>query len=183
MTYGTSYFVSHAAAVRYYRATEGKDAAGAVERKLAEGQIHLGKPDLKPGEVLTVIDNGTRYAIKEAEAEPEVGSVGAVEAVLRRESAYALDIHFARVFSALTGRPDTSVLYMVRSLADKREREMSGRDKQARSVRSACESVWDWYNSASEYRQMSTAVALDMLESHEPACLWAVILGQSKEGK
>lgn len=67
MTYGTSYFVSHAAAVRYYRATEGKDARSAVERKLAEGQIHIGKPELKPGEALTVVDNGTRYAIKEAE--------------------------------------------------------------------------------------------------------------------
>jgi len=67
MTYGTSYFVSHAAAVRYYRAYEGAGAKRAVERKLSEGSIHIGKPALKPGEVLSVIDNGTRYQIREAD--------------------------------------------------------------------------------------------------------------------
>ncbi len=65
MTYGTSYFTSKSAAVRYYRAYEGAGAAAAVDRKLAEGSIHIGKPNLKANESLTIIDNGTRYAITE----------------------------------------------------------------------------------------------------------------------
>jgi len=68
MRYGTSHFVSHAAAVRYYRDYEGADASRAVQRKLAAGEIHIGKPRLKPGERLHVIDSGTRYAIEEAPA-------------------------------------------------------------------------------------------------------------------
>ncbi len=63
MTYGTSYFVSKSAAVRYYRDYEGSDAARAVERKLREGEIHIGKPTLKAGERLTTLDGGKRYAI------------------------------------------------------------------------------------------------------------------------
>lgn len=63
MTYGTSYFVSRAAAVRYYRDYEGSDAPAAVARKLREGSIHIGKPALKPGERLWRIDGGLRYAI------------------------------------------------------------------------------------------------------------------------
>jgi len=63
--YGTSHFVSKAAAIRYYRDTEGDNAREAVERKLSEGEIHIGAPDLKPGETLSVIDNGTRYEIAE----------------------------------------------------------------------------------------------------------------------
>lgn len=62
-TIGTAYFVSKPAAVRYYRDYEGEHAAAAVERKLAEGQIHIGQPSLKPGQSLSVIDGGTRYAI------------------------------------------------------------------------------------------------------------------------
>jgi hypothetical protein len=64
MTYGTSHFVDLAAALKYYKAY-GYDKP-AVKQKLAEGQIHLGPPTLKPGETLRVIDNGTRYQITEA---------------------------------------------------------------------------------------------------------------------
>jgi len=64
-TYGTSYFVSVDAAIRYYKDTEGRSAAHAVDRKIREGQIHIGKPTLKAGQTLLVIDGGTRYAISE----------------------------------------------------------------------------------------------------------------------
>ena len=68
MTYGTSYFVSRAMAVCYYKPYEGgnlKDASQAVDRKIAAGEIHIGAPKLKAGETLSIIDDGTRYAIKE----------------------------------------------------------------------------------------------------------------------
>lgn len=58
---GTAYFVSLHAAYRYYR-PYGTDKA-AVDQKIAEGEIHIGKPPLQPGDVLTVIDEGTRYQI------------------------------------------------------------------------------------------------------------------------
>lgn len=63
MTYGTSYFVSKAAAVRYYRAYEGANAAAAVARKIREGEIHIGRPPVKAGERISLIDGGKRYAI------------------------------------------------------------------------------------------------------------------------
>jgi hypothetical protein len=63
MKLGTSHFVSKQTAIRYY-AYEGATAAD-IDRKLSEGLIHIGKPDLKPGQRLTVIDDGTRYAIED----------------------------------------------------------------------------------------------------------------------
>ncbi len=102
-----------------------------------------------------------------------------VEDVMRRESASYLDIYFAHAFSTLTGRTETSVLSMVRGLESRMIANMSGRDKHQRAVRAACESIWDWYNQAHSYREMSTAVALDMIESHDPACVWAVMCGQA----
>ena len=65
MRYGTSYFVSRAAAGRYYSAYE-DDAARAVARKLADGEIHIGKPPLKPGQRLSVIPGEGRYQIEES---------------------------------------------------------------------------------------------------------------------
>lgn len=62
ITVGTSHFKSRNAARRYYE-PYGYDAA-AVDRKIADGEIHLGPPILKPGESLSLIDDGTRYAIK-----------------------------------------------------------------------------------------------------------------------
>jgi len=73
---GTSYFVNLAAACRYFK-PYGYDAAD-VTRKLAEGEIHLGKPPVMKGEVLggpvgtgartrpglRLTDGGTRYEIE-----------------------------------------------------------------------------------------------------------------------
>lgn len=71
MTTGTSYFVSFNAAVRYYRPYEpGADLATSqhqVTHKVAAGEIHIGKPPIKPGQKLTIIDDGTRYAITDTE--------------------------------------------------------------------------------------------------------------------
>jgi hypothetical protein len=65
ITWGTSHFVSRLAAERYYSDYEGDadDTRRAVDRKLAEGQIHIGKPNLELGQTLTIGDNGTRYFI------------------------------------------------------------------------------------------------------------------------
>ena len=62
MIWGTAYFVSLAAACRYYK-PYGCDAAH-VGRKLTAGEIHIGAPLLKKGERLLTIDEGTRYAIE-----------------------------------------------------------------------------------------------------------------------
>lgn len=61
MTYGTSNFVSLSAATRYYR-DYGYDAAD-VKEKIRDGEIHIGKPSLKPGERLGLTDGGKRYTI------------------------------------------------------------------------------------------------------------------------
>jgi len=58
---GTSYFVSRAAAIAYYR-DYGVTAAN-VDRKMLAGEIHTGEPPLEPGDTLTTIDDGRRYAI------------------------------------------------------------------------------------------------------------------------
>lgn len=58
---GTSHFVSLRAAARYYKGQN--ENRRDVERKLREGLIHIGPPEIKAGERLEVIDNGTRYAI------------------------------------------------------------------------------------------------------------------------
>lgn len=58
---GTSYFVSLAKAAQYYR-DYGYSMAD-IERKVAAGEIHIGKPPLNRGEKLLIIDDGTRYAI------------------------------------------------------------------------------------------------------------------------
>lgn len=60
--YGTSYFPTRGNAIRYYRAYE-NDPAAAVERKLKAGEIHIGKPPTKPGDVLTIED--CRYHVTE----------------------------------------------------------------------------------------------------------------------
>lgn len=67
MTWGTNYFVSRALAVKYYSAYE-SDPERAVERKLADGEIHIGVPHLRSDERLLRIDDGTRYAIQETDS-------------------------------------------------------------------------------------------------------------------
>lgn len=63
-TYGTSYFTSRSAAIRYYSYEE--DPTAAVARKIREGQIRIGKPPIKSGQRLTTVDGGARYAITES---------------------------------------------------------------------------------------------------------------------
>ncbi len=60
-TYGTSHFTSLSAAVRYYK-DYGYDKAD-VQRKIREGEIHIGKPTVKVGERLGTTDGGKRYTI------------------------------------------------------------------------------------------------------------------------
>ena len=66
-SYGTSYFVSKSAAARYYKDYEGdlESAKHAVETKLREGSIHIGRPPLKAGQRLSTTDGGKRYMIVE----------------------------------------------------------------------------------------------------------------------
>jgi hypothetical protein len=67
ITYGTAYFPTLAHAASYYRPYGYNDLRGTVLRKVNAGEIHIGKPKLKPGQRLILIDNGTRYAIEESE--------------------------------------------------------------------------------------------------------------------
>lgn len=73
MTYGTSNFVSLSAATRYYR-DYGYDASD-VKRKIREGEIHIGKPSLKPGERLGLTDGGKRYTITTGTQNPSPSSL------------------------------------------------------------------------------------------------------------
>lgn len=66
-TYGTANFVSKATAIRYYQPYFYENTAVAVEQKIAEGEIFIGPPKVKPGETLSIIDDGTRYAVTEGE--------------------------------------------------------------------------------------------------------------------
>lgn len=61
ITTGTSYFTNKEMAKRYYAYEAATEAD--IDRKLEEGLIHIGKPELKPGELLTTIDNYARYAV------------------------------------------------------------------------------------------------------------------------
>lgn len=64
MITGTSHFVSFTAACEYY-ADYGYDAAD-VQKKIDAGEIFIGLPPRRDGQKLSIIDNGTRYAIEEA---------------------------------------------------------------------------------------------------------------------
>lgn len=69
MKTGTCYFPSYGAAMRYYRpyaeiegpyhghAVRTQATRALVNRKLNEGEAHIGKPPHKPGAVLTIEDN------------------------------------------------------------------------------------------------------------------------------
>jgi hypothetical protein len=65
MLVGTSHFVSKAKAIQYYQPYEYPVAREAVEDMLANGEIHIGEPTLRPGQRLSVIDGGARYAVEE----------------------------------------------------------------------------------------------------------------------
>ena len=67
MIIGTNSFVSIRDAEYYYRKQfnlRAKEAAALVKEKLAAGEIFTGKPKVRPGEVVIIIDEGKRYAIK-----------------------------------------------------------------------------------------------------------------------
>ena len=64
MITGTNHFVSRKAAIRYYQPQEYPIAAQAVDDMVSRGVISIGKPDLKPGERLTLLDGGARYGIE-----------------------------------------------------------------------------------------------------------------------
>ena len=82
---GTSYFPFKEAAIDYYRPhgytrMEGKvqvdDTENAVNRKIEEGLIHIGKPPLKDNETLKVVNEhpGFRYYII-GKAQPKPSSI------------------------------------------------------------------------------------------------------------
>jgi hypothetical protein len=70
MRSGTSHFVSRQAAERYYRDYGYSDVAEAVARKIADGEIHIGKPALLVGQTLSVIPGEGRYQIDDEGQEP-----------------------------------------------------------------------------------------------------------------
>lgn len=70
MIVGTSHFVNFTKACDYYRDYGFEDKTPAeleryVRAKIDDGEIHLGKPEVPVGGTLLLIDDGTRYAIKE----------------------------------------------------------------------------------------------------------------------
>jgi hypothetical protein len=67
-TWGTSYFRSLKAAIRYYSDYE-DDPEEAVKRKIEEESIHLGEPPLHDGERLVLLDGGLRYGVIREEIE------------------------------------------------------------------------------------------------------------------
>ena len=62
--WGTSYFRSFADAVAYYKRIGYSPAD--ITKKVEAGEIHIGKPDLNPGEKLVLIRDEGRYAIEES---------------------------------------------------------------------------------------------------------------------
>lgn len=65
MEYGTSHFESKQAAVKYYSPYHYADVVDAVDRKIAEGEIHIGAPTVKPGEHLYLNHREGRYFIED----------------------------------------------------------------------------------------------------------------------
>lgn len=68
MIIGTSYFVSFKHACRYYAEYEKLNwydptLGKIVQNKINEGQIHIGMPPMKPGQLISRIDGGNRYAL------------------------------------------------------------------------------------------------------------------------
>lgn len=69
MKTGTCYFPTRTAAIEYYKPYMGMIVRGGqinelndmVDRKIKDGEIHIGKPRIKPGEQLVIEDN--RYHI------------------------------------------------------------------------------------------------------------------------
>lgn len=62
MRVGTSHFVNRVLAYRYFSAQN--ETKLSVDTKIRDGEIRIGKPTLKDGERLVIVDNGCRYAIE-----------------------------------------------------------------------------------------------------------------------
>jgi hypothetical protein len=62
--YGTSHFVDRQAALDYYMPYGHEDLEAAIDRKLLEGEIHLGPPRMIPGYKLGQYPDG-RYFLEE----------------------------------------------------------------------------------------------------------------------
>lgn len=65
MQTGTSHFVSFESARRYYLPYGFKNTAEAVRRKIQDGEITIGPPQIKNGQKLLVIQDEGRYAIQD----------------------------------------------------------------------------------------------------------------------
>lgn len=65
MRHGTAYFPSLANAGDYYHAYGFSLAQ--VRAKIADKEIFIGQPELKPGQKLVLMDDGNRYGIEEGE--------------------------------------------------------------------------------------------------------------------
>ena len=61
---GTCWFISKTAAIKYYEPYGYDNTAEAVERKLAEGEIHIGTPELKENQI-GIFDKDGRFEIHE----------------------------------------------------------------------------------------------------------------------
>ena len=66
IAWGTSHFVSVDRAMRYYNTYSPGFGQYSVNRKLAEGEIHIGPPEVKEGQSLSINAEG-RYVITEHE--------------------------------------------------------------------------------------------------------------------
>lgn len=63
MRYGTSHFISRQHAEKYY--AQYGETRERVDAKLKAGEIHLGEPELQPGQKLEIIWGEGRYAIED----------------------------------------------------------------------------------------------------------------------
>lgn len=62
--FGTPYFESYAAALRYYEPYHYADNKTAVDYKLKNSEIYIGKPTVKTGEKLLIDKSERRYIIE-----------------------------------------------------------------------------------------------------------------------
>jgi hypothetical protein len=60
MRIGTSYFIDRQSAIKYYKEYHYQNTEEAVDRKLKDGEIHIGKPEIQDTEYLKVNEEG-RY--------------------------------------------------------------------------------------------------------------------------
>ena len=61
---GTPYFESYGAALRYYKSYHYGDNKKAVDYKIEQKEIYIGKPAVKPGEKLLIDKQERRYIIE-----------------------------------------------------------------------------------------------------------------------